>query len=248
LKHCRIEYLFFRDDIQYSDIQALNFPPGNPVPACSYSYDPVNLSIVSGGFIQVPAGTNLANYIFSDDAYDSLSMSGHTVYLISKVDTGNGIIFEYTPNASPFILNSDNKLIKIHKNDGFDSNGYDLNYVYSENLITETLNNGQISRKFYFENNNLASVITERFNPPGVLSWKKEILFQDFDHNPNPFKDLYFVKGAFFRAFSVNNYQGYTINVYGRLSDSTYGIYQTQRYSMPISYNTDGYPMFGDYE
>ena len=248
LKNCKIEYLFFRDDIHFSNFQTLNFPPADSFSVCSYSYDSYHLSRITGGFIQVPAGTNLANYIFSDLTYDSVSAGNNTFYLFSKVKTGNGIIFEHTPNASPFLLDSENKIVKIHKNDGLDSNGYDLNYIYSENLITEAVNNGVNNRKFYFENKNLVSVITERYNPTGVLYWKKEIIFQDFDNKPNPFKNMFYVKGAFFRAFSENNYQSYTINTYGQLSDSTFGIYSTYKVSMPLFYNSDGYPKFGDYE
>jgi hypothetical protein len=248
LINCKIEYLFFQDDIQFSEIHTLNFPSGDSVLVCSYTYDPDHLAKITGGFVPIPQGTNLTNYLFSDYAYDSLAVNNNAFYLFSKFIDGDGITHEYSSNPTIFFLNSQNKLIKINKRDAFNPNGFYLNYIYSENQITETVNNGSTNRKFYIENKNLVKVMTERYNSQSVLSWKKEILFQDYDDNPNPFKDMYFVRGAYFRAFSENNYQSYTINEYCQLSDSTFGIYKTYHFSMPITYNSDSYPNFGEYE
>ncbi len=248
LKNCNIEYLFFRDDIQFSDFQSLSFPPGDSILVCSYNNDFDHLVKITGGFFPVPQGTNLTGYLFSDYAYDSLAVKDNIFSLFSKFIDGDGITHEYSTNPIDYFLDSQNKLLKINIRNVFYPNGFELNYKYSENLITEEIYDSLIKRKFYFENKNLVKVIAERYNPPGVLFWKKEIIFQDFDDNSNPFKNMYFVKGAFFRAFSEHNYQSYTVNEYGQLADSTFGIYKTYKVSMPLFYNADGYPKFGDYK
>ncbi len=248
LKNCNIDYLFFRDDIQFSDLQTPNFPSGDSMLVCSYTYDPDHLAKITGGFFPIPQGTNLSTFMFSYYAYDSLADNDNTFSLFSKFIDGDGSTHEYSTNPIVYFLDSQNKLLKINIRNVFYPNGFELNYKYSENLITEAIYDSLIKRKFYIENKNLVKVIAERYNPSGILSWKKEIIFQDFDNNPNPFKNMYFVKGAFFRAFSEHNYQSYTVNEYGQLTDSTFGIYKTYKVSMPLFYNADGYPKFGEYE
>jgi hypothetical protein len=248
LKNCQIEYLFFRDDIQFTDLQTLNFPPGDSIRVCSYTYNSDRLVKITGVFFPVPQGANLSSYMFSDYAYDSIAIKDNTIALFSKFIDGDGITHEYSTNPTEFILDSQNRILKINLRKAVNPNGVELNYKYSENLITEVFNDSIIKRKFYIENKNLVKVIAEWYNPSGNLSWKKEIIFQDFDNNHNPFKNMYYVKGAFFRAFSEHNYQSYTVNEYGQLTDSTFGIYKTYKVTMPLSYNADGYPKFGDYE
>ena len=248
LKNCQIEYLFFKDDIQFSDFETLSYFPGDSFHDCSYTYDPVQMTRITGGFFPRPQGTNLSSYIFTDYAYDSITMVDKTFSVYSKFIDSEGITNEYYTNPMVFILDSQNQILKIETKKTVNPGGDVLDYRYSDNLITETANDSILRRKFYFENNNLVKVITEWYSPPGILNGKKEIIFQDFDDKPNPFKNKYYVKGAFFRAFSDHNYQSYTVNSYGKLSDSTLYIYKTYSVSMPLNYNANGYPKFGDYE
>ena len=248
LKNCRIEYLFFKDEITILSYQSINFAPyDSTVIACSYSYADDKLTRTTGGFVAVPSGSNFSNFLFSTDAYDSIHFDNNTIYTYAKINFGKYI---YTDISSPttFTLDSQNKLIKISKKDAFDPYGLVLNYSYSENLVTETDNNGLTRRKFYLENNNLVKVVTEVYDLQGALYSKKEILFEGFDNKPNPFKNMYYVTGAFFRAFSENNYQKVTVTEYSFLLDGTFGINSTWWFTMPFDYNADGYPKFGDYE
>jgi len=248
LKNCGIEYLLFQDEITISGNQSINFLPNDSsVVACSYTYAGGQLTKSTGGFVPVPLGSNFSNLLFTPDAYDSIHFENNAIHTYAKINLGGTI---HTDISSPtiFSLDSQNKLIKISKKDTFHPNGFDLNYTYSENQVTETDNNGLTRRKFYFENNNLIKVVTEVYDLQGELFSKKEILFQEFDNKPNPFKHMYFVKGAFFRAFSENNYHKFTVNEYSHLFDGTFGIISTYWFTMPFDYNADGYPMFGDYE
>jgi len=248
LKNCRVEYLFFRDEITLSGNQSMNFLPNDSsFVTCSYTYTDDKLTKNTGGFVNVPAGINFSNLLFSTAVYDSIDFEGNRIYIFTKAKFATTIV-ENTYDPVIFTLNADKKLSTIFKRDAYNPDGYSYTYTHSDNLITETNSKGQVSRKFFFENNNLVKVVSEIFDLNGTLCSKKEILFQEFDNKPNPFKNMYFVKGAFFRAFSENNYQKFTINEYSQLNDGTFGLYNTGWFSMPIEYNADDYPMFGDYQ
>lgn len=248
LKNCRVEYLFFPDDIMMSSDQSYSFPPDDSqTTKCSYLYGDDKMIKSTGGFLSVASGANFSTQIFSKDVYDSISSIGKTIYVYTKYKI-NGRVNEDKFNPIIFNLDSNEKLIKITKKDVFHSGEFDLNYTYSENQINEIYSNGKVRRKFYFEKNNLVKVVSEVYDLQGLIFRKKEILFQEFDDKPNPFKNKYFVKGAFFRAFSDNNYKSHTTNEYMRSSDGTLVLASNYWFSMPILYNTDGYPVFGDYE
>ena len=248
LKNCRVEYLFFRDDLTMSGNASMMFlPTDSSNTKCRYLYTDENMIKSTGGFMSVPSGTNFSNLVFSNDVYDSIFPNGNKVYVYTKYMTSDGIKGD-SFNPLIFTLNSDGKLIKITKRDAFHPDGYDLNYTYSANKVTETDKNGKILRTLSFENNNLVKVVSEIYDLQGAIFSKKEILFQEFDNKTNPFKDKYFAKGAFFRAFSDNNYKSYTSDEYMRSSDGTLVLTSHFWFSMPFLYNTDGYPLFGDYE
>jgi hypothetical protein len=248
LKNCRVEYLYFRDDIMMRYDQAMIIlPMDSSFTGCTYTYSGNKLVRVEGGFVTVPNGANFSNQAFSKDAYDSISYSNNTVY-VNKKTRFEGATWNDNYNSGIFYLASDHKLVKTITKDTFHPNGTDLNYTYSENLVTETNSAGITRRKFYFENNNLVKVLYEKKDNQGVVFWKLEILFHEFDNKHNPFKNMYYVRGAFYRAFSENNYKSFTINEYYRLEDGTMGLLNYSWFTMPILYNVENYPLFGDYE
>jgi len=250
LKNCHVEYLYFRDGISiFSSGQLSNyvFPPrDSSFIGCSYFYTGDKLTRVGGGFIPISGGSSFANYLFSNDAYDSICYSDKAVYVYPKMKI-DGVSYDDKYNRGVYYMDSNQRLIKAIATDSFHPDGIEFIYTYSPNLITETNNAGNIRRLFYFESNKLVKVLDERKDDQGVVTWKREILFQEYDNKPNPFKNMYFVRGAFCRAFSENNYKSYTINEYHQLSDGTLGLVSHSSFTMPILYNTDNYPLFGDY-
>jgi hypothetical protein len=136
----------------------------------------------------------------------------------------------------------------LNKRSSLNPAGYDLIYHYSKDKITETINDEFTNRTFYFEHGNLSKVLSEKYDNHGVLISVDEILFQDFDHNPNPLKARFYLSGAFFRSFSENNYQRYVRNSYFRSPDSTMTLIYSGSFAYPFTYNSSGYPMFGEYE
>jgi hypothetical protein len=248
LKNCRVEYLYFRDDILMRYDQSICiFPMDSSFTGCTYFYTGDKLTRVEGGFVAVPSGSNFSNQCFSKDAYDSICYNNNAVYVYKKIRSG-GETWNDNYNSGIYYFDSHQRLVKAITKDAFHPDGTDLNYTYSANLITETDNLGITRRQFYFENNNLVKVLYVKKDNQGEVFWKLEILFQEFDNKHNPFKNMYFLRGAFFRAFSENNYKSYTINEYYRLSDGTMGLINYFWFTMPILYNVDSYPIFGDYE
>jgi hypothetical protein len=248
LENCRVEYLYFADDIMLKNSQSYDIQPSDSSDtSCSYSYTDNKLTRVIGGFIMVPKGSDFSHQSFSKYAYDSICYINNTVYVYKKIKS-DGATVDDNINSTIFYLDSQQNLVKINKKDAFHPNGFDLTYTYSPNLVTETDNTGVNRRKFYFENNNLIKAVYEMYDAQGAVSWKLEILFQEYDNNPNPFKNMYFVRGAFFRAFSKNNYKSFTLNEYSKSSDGTLVPIKNSWFSMSFLYNADSYPMFGDYE
>lgn len=248
LKNCRVEYLYFADDIMMRNNQSRDINPFDSIfTGCSYFYKDDKTIRVHGGFVTIPNGSDFTHQSFTKDAYDSICQIKNTVYVFPKYIV-EGHTYENKSNSTIFYFDSQQRLIKINMQDVLSQTFIDLTYTYSANLITETDNNGLTRRKFYFENNNLVKVVYEKNDAQGAVFWKLEILFQEFDNKPNPLKNLFFVRGAFFRAFSENNYKSFTRNEYSRASDGTLVSTGSYWFTMPILYNADSYPMFGDYE
>ena len=159
LKNCRVEYLFFSDDILMKNYQEfILLPMDSSFTGCSYFYTDNKLTRVEGGFVPVAGGSNFSNQCFSKDAYDSISYSNNTVYVNKKIRF-EGATTNDSYNSGIFYLDSDHKLVKTITKDTFHPDGTDLNYTYSQNLVIETNSAGITRRKFYFENNNLVKVL-----------------------------------------------------------------------------------------
>lgn len=245
LKNCAIEYLCFIDDNKYLYNSSLTFPPNDPLKTIvTFDYENNQIIKTTGGFLNVPSGTNLANLSFSSDVYDSIVYRGNEILVFTKprVIYSHSSLKEKPNNPTIFAFDKDGRLIRVVRRDSMS-----IIYSYADNLIREKNSDNGIVRKFYFENENLVSVTKEYGDTTDLYYYKKEINFQDFDSKPNPLKGQYHLTGAFYRAFSTNNYSSYTIMEYMRMADGKIGKVSTYWYSMPITYTTDGYPKFGDY-
>ncbi|MDP3915793.1 MAG: hypothetical protein Q8R96_18865 [Bacteroidota bacterium] len=244
LQNCAIEYLYFSDDYRFAG-NTINFPPNDALKTiCSYEYQNDKIVKVTGGFLRVPSGSNFSNFVFSEDVSDSIVYSGNNIYVFTKY---TNLPSSNSGNPITYTLDSDDKIQKLTLSNGFDTS-FEVNYSYSKNEITEKNKNGVIFRKFYMEGNNLVRIVKQSFDLQGNIIRKEEILFQEYDTNPNPFKNKYHILGAFYRAFSKNNYKKTTKLVYTILVDGSFGLISTSQFSMPIIYDDRGYPLFGTYE
>lgn len=244
LKNCSVNYLYFRDDILLGNEQSIHLLPFDSVfTGCTYYYKGDKVTRVEGGFIP----TGFIEQVFSKDVYDSICYNNNAVYVYKKIRSGDET-WNDDYHSGIYYIDSHKRLIKVLMKDAFHPDGTFLNYTYNANLVTESDNSGKTRRQFFFENNNLVKVLYEKKDTLGVVFWKLEIMFQEYDNKPNPFKNMFFVRGAFFRAFSENNYKSFTRNEYRRFSDGTLGLVNYYWYTMPFLYNADSYPLFGDYE
>ena len=54
LTSCYVEYLFFRDDISFTDWQTMSYPPGSALSlSCGYVYSNDAVARVNGGIVPV---------------------------------------------------------------------------------------------------------------------------------------------------------------------------------------------------
>ncbi len=241
---CRVEYLFLRDDIMVpADQESLIAQDARQ---SAYTYTGDHVTRVDGSMILVPAGTNLNRYLFANNGYDSLVPGDNSVVCYWK-SFDNGIIRTYPLNPYIFYTDAQGRLTRVFRTDGFHPGGYELHYVYAGDSIVEQYADGSVRRTFYLSHGNLRKVLTKK-HLQGKLFSMHEILFYSYDNGPNPFRNRYYLRGAFFRAFSENNYLEYKVNDYGWLTDSTFGLTAWSRVTMSVGYDADGYPLFGHYE
>lgn len=242
LKNSIIEYLTYTDIHQFPSKNLL-VPPCYCVPMetkIQFTYDNQKLTRVNGSFVNIPQGTLLYNPEFSADAYDSI------VHLENKV-----LVYTKPPTAFYSNDNPENPIkyqFDDHQNlTGITSrNGVQLTYEYNVNLIVESIESGEVRRKFHMENNNLVRVESENISLDGELVGRKEIIFSNYDNNPNPFKGMYYITGAFYRSFSENNYSKMTITKYTKNEDEFVVTFDITK-EFDFGYYNSGYPKFGNY-
>ena len=238
LLNCSINYLKFQDDYRFLG-KTIFFNPFDSLQV-SYTYKGDKIVECIGGFQPVPSGNNFFRLLFSSEVRDSIAYKGDSVCVYTK--PGYTYFESENPQSPTIYVYSQNRLQKLIRRDGFE-----VNYTYTGNQIVEKNSNGIVLRTLYFENNNLVKIVKENINTENTVVYKKEIFFNEFDNNPNPLKNKYYLLGAFYRAFSENNYKSTIENEY-YLIDDTLRLTGTYTYSMQIRYNSDGYPMFGDYK
>jgi hypothetical protein len=238
LKNCNIGYNHILTGL----------PGDTTEPRFLFTYADEKLVKSAGGFSPIPSGERYSNYLFTTDIYDSIHFDGNTISTYSKSKFDN-VVHESSYNPIVYTLDSQKRITRLFTRTAYRPEGFNKYYTYTDQLITETNDNSQTTRIFHLENNNLVKVVSEGYNTQGILVLEKEIIFKDFDNKPNPFKNMYYVYGAFYRAFSENNYKSYTINEYFKMANGNFesiGTYSS--YAMPIEYTADGYPKFGEYE
>lgn len=242
LKDSIIEYLTYTDIHQFPSNNLLS-PPCYCVPMETriiFEYEGQKLTRVKGSFINVPDVTLMYKPQFSADAYDSIVHLENDVFVYTRPP------YAFYSNENPenpiqYEFDANQKLVGITSR-----NGVRLTYEYDENIIIERMNSDRVLRKFYMENNNLVKVESENINLEGELVGRKEIIFSDYDNNPNPFKGLYYITGAFYRSFSENNYSKMTLTKYSKHEDEFIVSLEFKK-EFGFDYTNSGYPKFGNY-
>lgn len=241
LKNCRIEYLIFNDNIRYSSLTDLYFNTSQgQIIKTEFKYNNNKLSHVNGGFFN----NYLAGLVFTDSIYDSIVNNGNITDVYTKPQYFHGFFGNYYKNDSiSYVVNNSNRLSRITL-----INGANLTYNYSVDTIKEIDSMGEVIRTFYFKNKNLVKVEEILGDKTSGNYYFVEYQFNNYDSKPNPFKGMYFMEGAFFRSLSENNYLDFskTISYYDHGIFA--GIFKSYNFKMPFTYNSLGYPNFGEYE
>lgn len=97
LKNCKIEYLYFNDDITLADSELF----GISAEQSNYSYASDRLSRVDGGFMMFPSGSDLTNMVFIAEVYDSLVYNDNIVSLFKKCSLADWNIY---PVVNPAVF------------------------------------------------------------------------------------------------------------------------------------------------
>lgn len=234
----KVKYLLFNDGIRFTDDHFVFFQLDSIV----YEYQNQNISKVIGGFMPFDPFSSFLNKTLTNNMYDSIIKLNET-YKVYTLPTSVPYYFADNPdNPVEYIINNQ-AIQQVTRRDGLI-----LNYEYENNFIYEKNESGLVLKKFYVENNNISKVEKFRYDLNLEVYNRTEILFQEYDSNPNPFKGKHYLLGAFYRSFSENNFSSYTINSYNRLDDGTFQLYYTFETTTSFGYNNDNYPLFGNYE
>lgn len=150
LKNCAIEYLCFIDDNKYLNNSSMNIPPNDPWKTIvTFGYKDNKIIKTSGGYLNVPTGTNLSNLSFSTDVYDSVVYRGNEILVFTKPNVSYAPLSmkEKPNNPTIYALDKDGRLTHVVRRDSMT-----ISYSYTDNLVVETNNNNGVLRNFYFEN------------------------------------------------------------------------------------------------
>ena len=181
-----------------------------------------------GGFATVPSSTN-QNYV---------CMSNNVV---DKIQIKDGFVL--TENEYPY-AKYDDTIKYVIKNGKLQKKIVLLNYFnqkleytyqYENNKIVENLNGLQTS-VFYLTNGNVTKIEKYQYNNSKEIISKTEFLYSDYDQSINLLKGYYYIHGAFFSAFSTNNYKKREVNTY-TYSNNQYT--QISISSITLNYNVD---------
>ena len=204
-------------------------------------YNQMNqLTQTSGGLATLPATLNARNAYLSDDVVDKIQYSN------SCVATENEFPYKTYQDTNLYILNNGQlkKRIIIKKNPDYI---LDYTYTYEENKIVETLNGILQTCTIYLSNNNVTKIECFTYNNSKEIIYKKEIIFSSYDQSKNLLKGLYYIHGAFYNAFSTNNYRKREIKTY-TLSNNQYSLLSTSTDSICYNIDSKNIPDLFEYE
>lgn len=211
------------------------FDPNAPKKV-EFEYDNNNkISKVSGGLTLVACGSTFGMWILWDSAYQLVTYNGSTIIAQHFTYPGSQQAYE----VREFVIKNDIvESVRITKPSAPNSTPIENTYQLNGNLIEEK-RNGNLFRTFTIENNNLVKaerIFKNQFT--GEIGGKTEILFQNYDNKVNYLRGKYFIVGAFYKAFSKNNYTKITTRNFS-YENNTYKLVQETSVDFPLKYNGD---------
>jgi len=175
-----------------------------------------------------PIGTN-QNYIaFSKTNIDKIQFNGDVI------NTENCFPYSNYTDTIKYII-KDEKLLERIVLIGYFNQKHDYSYQYANDKIVETMN-GLKTSEFYLTNSNITKIEKFQYNNSNEIVSKTEFIYSNYDQSINLLKGYYYIHGAFYNAFSTNNYKKRIVNTYS-YSNNQYT--QISASSLSINYNID---------
>lgn len=167
-----------------------------------------------GGPVSQNTGIGNENIFFTDDLVNEVSYQGNTITAQNKYGFGevNNII-SYTVDSGKLINR------KVANFIGSQLSIQNYQYEYVSNQIIEK-KEGNTYRTFYFTGENLTKVEQILYDyQTGQVIGKIDINISNYDTNENLLQGKYFVNGAFYKAFSKNNFRNFERIKYNYVND-----------------------------
>jgi len=187
-----------------------------------FVYERGQISKIIGGLIKLPYDFGSSEYAFADALENNITYLGDTIAVENKTSFTDNI-----PSVNKFIVDAGRivyqKQMISHPFETIE----EYRYEYLENLILEKKGD-VISRSFHLANGNLVRVDKISYNTDGTIRRIKQLLFSDFDSATNLMKGKFFIHGAFYQAFSANNF--HKIEITDRLYSQNGDLVQEQIY------------------
>ena len=207
----------------------------------SLQYNNLNqITNTLGGLSVTAASTNINTVCLSNDVVDKIQYSEN--YVTTEIEYPYKT---YTDTTKYLLKNG--KLVEriVIKNNPY----YMLDYTYQYNgdKIIETLNGVLQTSIIYFSNNNATKFECFIYNSSKEITYKTEIIFSDYDQSINLLKGFYYIHGAFYNAFSTNNYKKRQVNTYS-CSNNQYTQISSSIVSINYTVNSNNIPDLFEYE
>lgn len=202
---------FPREDLGF---RVDNFDPN--FEGIQIEYDANNIiTRIIGGPTPFPMGSNLTGWMISDQTQYDIDYSENVTSITSVLESFYGdTTNDYT------IINSKVVERSIIIPQGLLNEKVDFTYQYQGNTVLE-YKEDDLYRIFHLENNNLIKIeefvyhdINNPLQESDILYAKYETIFSEFDDLPNLLQGKFFIDGAFFKAFSSNNYHKVELKYY----------------------------------
>lgn len=234
------------DELDYGD-----YPNLTPIPLSYNSqfsnkitlqYNELNQIINTlGGLSITAAGTNTKTVCLSNDVIDKIQYSGN--YVITE----NEYPYKSYGDTTKYFLRNGKLLERIV----ILNNPYymllDYTYQYSGDKIIETLNGILQTSIIYLSNDNVTKFESFKYNSSKEITYKTEIIYSYYDQSNNLLKGYYYIHGAFYNAFSTNNYQKRQVNTYS-CNNNQYTQISTSTVSINYSVDSNNIPDLFEYE
>jgi hypothetical protein len=154
-----------------------------------------------GGPYTYNDGSGQNNIRFSNDLENNISYQGNKIIAEDRFDLDHPKTVEFTFGNG--VLTHKKEITTYSNNSTY---VVDYEYIYNTNLIEEKLNN-EPYRLFYFEAGNLIRVEQLLYNINHEVIGRYDLVFSEYDTSENQIKDMFFIKGNFYKAFSTNNHK-----------------------------------------